>query len=680
MATPQMPKVLCEIIHPKGGLDLITPTLSLPPGVARDSVNFEASITGGYSRIAGYERFDGRPSPAGATYSSLTVAITGAIAVGNTITGGTSAATGVVIAIDGSTVIYTKGSGTFTVAETVKVGGTSQGTVTTLGTVTGPSDRTAATYLYLAGEAYRSDIQAVPGSGPIRGVAYYGGIVYAWRNNAGGTALAIYKSSAGGWVSCPLGYELTFSTGTAALAEGNTVTGFTSGATGVVKRIVLESGTYGASTAAGRLIFAAVTGTFQAGELIKIGGTSYCTATAAQSAITLSPGGRIEASLANFGAGQRIYGVDGVNRAFEFDGTVYVPIKSGMTTDAPNHMATHKYHLFLAFGNSVQFSGLGAPYQFTPITGAGEIAMDAPVTGMIVQTGDQSTGALAIYCDELTSILYGSSSANFSLVPYNIGTGAKAYSLQNLDSGYYFSDRGVMSLVATLRYGNFETASLTMNIRPFIQSHRTIVTDTVLSRERAQYRVFFSDGAGLYVTVGSGKYMGAMPVQFPNPVSVICEGVASTGAETCFFGSTNGYVYQLDVGTSFDGAEIAANMTLVFNSIRSPRILKRYRKASVEVSGNGYSEFVFGYDLGYATTDLSQPTEVSYANNLIASYWDSASWDSFVWDGRTLAPSEVEVVGTAENIAVRISSNSYLYQPFTINSIILHYSMRRGMR
>jgi hypothetical protein len=151
-------------------------------------------------------------------------------------------------------------------------------------------------------------------------------------------------------------------------------------------------------------------------------------------------------------------------------------------------------------------------------------------------------------------------------------------------------------------------------------------------------------------------------------------------AETSFFGSTNGYVYRLDAGTSFDGTEISANVTLVFNAIKSPRVLKRYRKGSMEITGTSYAEFTFSYDLGYSSTDLGQDIGSSYSSNLVSSYWDSVSWDAFVWDGRTLAPSEVEICGTAENIAVRISSISDIYAQFTINSTILHYSMRRGLR
>ena len=677
-----MPPVKYNLIQLQGGLDLVTPTLSLPPGVARESVNFEVSITGGYSRIPGYERFDGQPNPSDANYNLLTVASSASLVVGNTITNLTSTATGVIIAISDTAIVYTKAVGSFQAADGVYVSAVLKTTVVSLGGTVAADSSLAAQYLALAADNYRADIGAVPGSGPIRGVVFQHATneVFAWRNNAGGSAMAIYKGTTSGWTLVPLGFEMAFDTGTNELLDGNTVTGQSSGAVGTIKRVVLSSGTWAAHTAAGYLVFASVTGTFSAGENLRIGATTYAHAVAAQTAITLSPDGRLDFVIENFGSATRIYGADGVNKGFEFDGTVYVPIRTGMTTDTPDHVAVHKQHLFFSFRSSVQFSGIGAPYEWSPVVGAGEIALNNDVTAFLIQPGDQSTGAMAIYSDDNTYVLYGSSSANFALVSYNIGTGAKAFTCQNVNVSYSFDDRGVINMATTLNFGNFDSAALTLNLRPFIQQRRDIATASGVNREKGQYRVFFSDGYGLYVTLANGKYMGSMPVQFPNAVACMCEGQKPNGAETAFFGSTNGYVYRLDAGTSFDGAEIAASMTLVFNAIGSPRLLKRFRRGSLEITGTGYAEFAFNYDLAYSSTYIGQETQSTYASNLLASFWDAATWDAFVWDGRTLAPSEVEMKGTAENIAIRVASISAIYQPFTINSIILHYTPRRGIR
>jgi hypothetical protein len=676
-----MPPVSYDLVQLRGGLDLVTPTLSLPPGVARSSANFECSITGGYTRIPGYERFDGHDKPSDATYTIITCTITGSVAVGNTINGQTSGATGKVIAISGSNVVITRETGTFTVGENARVG------ITVFGVVTNNSGVSAdgftdATYRGLAADEYRTSIAAVPGAGSILGVFYFQGLVYAFRNNVGSSAANLYKSSAAGWVQVTFGKELAFNTGTAEIFDGNTVTGASSGATGVVARVVLESGTWASGDAAGRLILSSSTGTFTAAENLTVSAAVKAKAGGAATQITLSPGGRFETVQGNFGGANnnRVYGCDGVNRAFEFDGTTFVPIATGMASDAPNRVAFHKQHLFLGFGSSLQFSSLGDPYQWSPILGAGELAMSEAITNLIPLPGDQTSGALAVYSRNTTSILYGTDSTTFQLSTYNTGTGALPYTAQNLDQSYALDDRGIMGLQSSLNFGNFVTSALTMQIRPFIASRLNLASCSAVNREKGQYRLFFSDGNGVYVTMLNGKQLGSMPVQFPNAALVSCEGENSDGTSAVFFGSSNGFVYQLDRGTSFDGQAISANCNLVFNSIGSPRILKRYRKASLEISGDSYSEIQFGYSLAYQSTALAQPVDSTYENNLRPSDWDSFFWDNFVWDGAGLAPTEVLMEGTAENVSIRLSSVSAILEEFTINSIIVHYTPRRGLR
>lgn len=679
----KFPPVNYDLIRLSGGLDQVTPTLSLRPGTMRRAANFECSITGGYTRIAGYERFDGRPAPSAALYNVLTISVASAISVGNTVVGDTSGATGKVIYISGGTVVVTRQTGVFVAEEVLKVGTTTVGAIISIeGTVA--DGLTDATYKSLAADDYRADIGMVPGSGIIRGVAYYNGNAYAWRNNSAGTALAMYKSSSSGWVAVTLGIELAFDDGTTEIAEGATVVGGSSGATGVVRRVLVTGGSWGGTPhASGRLIFTSVTGTFQDNEHINVGGTKYALANGINSQMTWSPNGRVQPVVANFGGGQnnrRLYFCDGVNRAFEFDGTYLVPIATGMSPDVPTRIIAHKQHLFLAFGHSLQFSAIGDAYVWDPVSGAGEIAMNDDITNLIQLPGDQTSGALGVYTDNDTSILYGSSEADFKLSNFNTGTGAYSYTAQNMDQTYALSERGVMGMSTTLNFGNFLANSMTMNIRPFIQARRNLATASVVNREKGQYRLFFSDGDGLYMTVANGKLIGSAPVQFPDPVLCACEGGNVDGPEVSYFGSDTGYVYTLDAGTSFDGANIPANITLVYNAINSPRILKRYRRASLELTGDSYAEFSFAYDLGYRTPELEQPADQVYSNDLRASYWDSFTWDNFVFDGRDLSPTEVEVTGTAENIAIRISSVSNLFKPFTLNSAIVHYTMRRGIR
>ena len=670
------PAVQYDLIRLGGGLDQVTPTLSLPPGVARRAANFECSITGGYTRIAGYERFDGRPSPSDAVYNIFVCSITGTVSVGNTVTGVTSAATGYVIAVTSTTIVVTKEVGTFVSGEVLNVSASPVATITSIQGISADG-LTDATYKNEAADVYRADITTVPGTGSVLGVAYYNGALYAWR------LTSMYKSTSSGWTAVTLGKELSFSTGTAVIADGNTVTGATSGATGVVARVVLQSGTFASGNAAGRLILSSSTGTFSSGENLTVAAAVKAVSGGAATQITLTTGGRYETVVANFGGGTanyKLYGCDGVNRAFEFDGTTFVPIATGMAVDTPDHIVFHKQHLFLAFGASVQFSGLGYPYQWTPLLGAGEIAMNAAVTNLLVLPGDQSSGALGIYTRNDTNVLYGTSSANFSLSAFNTGTGAYAYTAQNMDQAYVLDDRGIMTLGTSLNFGNFVPASISMTIPKFISARRQLAVGSTVNRDKGQYRIFFSDGTGLYLTTLNGRILGSMPIEFADPINCCIDSEAPTGGTVQFFGSTNGYVYQMDKGSSFDGKVIPANISLVYNSTKSPRILKRYRKASVELTGDSYAEIQFGYDLGYRTLALAQAADATYLNDLRSSYWDDMSWDNFVWDGSDISPSEIEVTGTAENMSIRISSVSDLFKPFTVNNIIVHYTQRRGLR
>jgi hypothetical protein len=683
MKMDQLPAVRYDLIRLAGGMDQVTPTLSLKPGIVRRAANFECSVTGGYTRIAGYERFDGRPNPSDARYLLLSGTFIGAVALGATVTGGTSGATGKVIALPEGQLVLTRQTGIFAPGEYLTA--SSVIVVTGIEIVGVEADGlTDATYKSLAAEDYRADIGAVPGSGPIRGVAFYDDDVYAWRDNSAGTALVAYKSSGSGWTALSLGIELEFDDGTTEILEGTTVVGGSSGATGIVRRVVVSGGAWGGTPrASGRLIFTSVTGAFQDNEHINVGGTKFALVNGTQSQMSWASGGRVQFVVANFGGGQtnkRLYFCDGVNRAFEWDGTYFVPINTSMSPDVPTRIQVHKQHLFLAFGHSLQFSAIGDPYIWDPIFGAGEIAMNDVITQLLPLPGDQSSGALAVYTKTDTSVLYGSSSENFALSSFNVGTGGLAHTGQNLDQSYILSERGVMGLGTTLNFGNFATASLTMNLRPFIQVRRNLASASVVNREKGQYRVFFSDGYGLYLTIANGQYMGAMPVQFPDSVLCCTEGATVDGNEISFFGSSNGFVYRLDAGTSFDGDNIPSNITLVYNSTNSPRILKRYRRASVEMTGDSYADFGFGYDLGYRTPELEQPSDDVYSNDLRSAFWDSFTWDNFIFDGRDISPSEIEVTGTAENMAIRLSSVSNLLKPFTVNSIIVHYTMRRGLR
>ena len=678
----KMPPIQSSFYEMKGGLDLVTPAIELAPGFCIDSQNYEPEISGGYRRIDGYERFDGRASPSEASYYVISVSLSGSVAVGNTITGVTSAATGKVLYIPGSTtLIIGRLTGTFSSSESFQVSGSTVGTTTSSTIQNGassPSDH--ADFALLAANDLRADILAVPGSGKIRGVFVYNDVVYAFRNNAGGTAGDLYKSSSSGWVKVNFGTEIQFVSGTAAINIGDTITGATSAATATVIKVLIRTGSWG-SSAAGTLIIGSVAGTFQNGEGLKVGGASKATSSSLATAITRNPGGRVEAILANFSGStndQKVYGADGVNYAFEFDGTNYIPIRTGMATDTPLHIAFFKSSLWLSFRGSLQFSAVTNPYAWTAILGAGEFSTGEQITGLLVYGGTQYGASMTVFTLSQTHTIYGNSSADFKLVPSIFEMGYADYTMQLVSNNTFgLTARGIQSLITTLTYGDFDYSSVSHKVQPYIAARRGMQTASVSNKTRDQYRVFFNDGTALVVGLTGDKTNGLMPLNYGRVVQCICTATLTTGLEVTYFGSDDGYVYKDYTGTSFDGGSIESWIRPSFNHIRSPMLRKRFRRAIFEVKPEGYSSVTVGYDLAYATNDIMAPVQTTSNQIFGGGFWDQFYWESFTWDTPLVNSINLSLDGTEKNISFLFYSNRAQDKSHTVQGVTLLYTPRR---
>lgn len=761
-----LPSVQTEYYPMKGGLDLQSPAIEMYPGKCFDAQNYEPAISGGYRRINGYDRSDGRTAPTGAAYWVMTIAQTGTIANGNTVTGASSGATGKVLGVYGTVLVLGRVSGTYTVGENLQIAAATIATATTTAVQSGASSTSDdADYALLAANDRRADILVVPGSGQIRGVFVYNDVVYAFRDNAGATAGDLYKQTSGGWSKIALGREIQFTTRAAtvtitiaapgvgtwtahglsngqtitlsttgalptglaaattyyivsaaantfqlaltsggaaittsgsqsgthtatltsgtAIAVGNTVTGSTSGATAVVAASLLRSGTWSASPR-GTLVFASVTGTFSSGEALQVGGLAQVQTSTADTAITRAVGGRVEAVIANFTgstATEKVYGADGVNLAFEFDGTTYVPIRTGMTTDTPVHVIEHKGYLFLSFLGSIQLSSVGAPYSWTAVTGALEISTGSACTGFVMQTGNATSASLLIFTKNKTFVLYGSSSTTFTLVPSNNDLGYAAYTMQLVGNNTFgLTARGVQSVVTTLNYGDFDYSAISFPISSLMATKVGLETASVTLKTKDQYRVFFSDNSAIVVGLSGGKVTGLMRLDYGRVVRCITSAKLTTGEEVTYFGSDDGYVYKDNVGTSFDGAVIDAFIRPAFNNLKSPRMRKRFRRATFEVKAEGFASVSVSYDLGYANPNVNPATSRTTTLTGAGAYWDQLTWDSFTWDTQVFADPSISIEGTEKNIAFFFYSSRAQDYPHTVQGVVLSYTAQRQER
>ena len=613
----RLPRKSTQFVSCQGGLDQVTPYSDVKPGTLRKALNYEIDINGGYTSIQGFEQYDGQASPSDGTYHIMEVTISGSFSVGDTVTGGTSGETAVVLAVvtteTPNYLVVTKVSGTFTVDEDLEVSSVVEGTLDAAEFENGASTAYLhAIYTNLAADEYRGDITTA--SGISRGIFILNDVAYAVVSLAGN--LLMKKESASGWTTVSFGNELSFTSGgTTEIAEGDTIDGLLSGASADVDRVVLTSGSWAGGDAAGKFILSNQSGTFQAEGVEVSGSGDLATIAGDSTAITLSSTNveAVQTVKHNFGgeAGEtRVYAADGVNRGWEFDGSILVPIDTGMTTDAPVNVTVHKNHLFFSYDGSAQHSGTATPYIWSPIFGAAELAVGDTITAFQEQPGSTGDGALVIFSRNSTHVLYGNDSSDWQLVKYRNEVGAFPYSVQDVGFLINLDDRGVINFSMTQAYGNFRHSVLSDLIDPYLQEKGYTVIGSCIVRNKNQYRLFFSDNTALYITIEKGKVVGMMPVTFTFSSAITITAVVSEelsdGTEKILFGAGND-VYELDKGTSFDGLFITNYLFFHYVHSKAPTLNKRYIDTTVYMTNRGYALCNFEGALDYSDAISTSP-------------------------------------------------------------------------
>lgn len=679
----------------RGGLVLDRPALEIPPGCAIASNNYEP-VEKGHRRWDGFERLDGRPKPSAASYWYLTYESgTALILEGDTVTGATSGATGTAtmeMAVESGDVgtadaagylVLHNVVGDFVEGENLQVSAVTRAVAAADSSQRGapnPDDDTL--FIQAAIEETREAIGVCPGEGPVRGVFTFEGEHYAIRNEAGGLAARLYKASTSGWTLQSLGRRLSFTSGgTYEILEGDTITGATSGATAVVGRVIVESGDWSAGDAAGRLIFSSQTGTFQA-ENLNVGANPNVATIAGNSvAQTLPAGGYYKVIEENFygSEGQKaVYAVNGVGQALEWDGTYLAFISTGMDSDIPTYIAAHKKQLFLAFGSSLQHSSPGDPHNWDPVTGAAELAIGEDINNLLPEYSQ----VMMVFGRKKIHALYGDDVGNWDLQPTNSSAGAYANTAQLATKPIYLDDAGVRDARATQVYGNFSVGTLSGHIATLFKKLKKAGITPVASsicKDKTQYRLFFSDGRALFCYLGR-KVAEFMPLALGKVVRCIHVGQDADGNEVTLFGSDDGYVYQMDIGTSFDGTAIEAYCRQAFYHGGTPTQVKAWKKATIEIDARPTIQIGIVAEVSYASSSSPPATLSDLRVDGGGGFWNVDNWDEFYWSSPVEGRAYARIGAKGENISIAVLSESAYEEPHILHGCVLHYSPRKVLR
>lgn len=727
-ARGQKPSTQTKYYPFNGGLDVVTPALSVDPGFALALVNYEPWFNGGYRRVDGYERFSGRPKPSAAIAYGLTISsLTGlpslpyGTGTGLSGTGVSSHATAQFVesaTVGGTSYLgLTNLSGAFTIGEKIVVGtATSTGTLTSAQSIafaplgTGTSGFAyQSEFLIQSQNFYRQQIQPVPGTGNVLGEWQNGTNIYAVRGTGtAGTPAQLYLASGTGWTTTGLTYTTNLyytNLGTQGLpANGSVITG--PGGTGTLYAGVSHN------TTQGYLSLTSVTGTFASNDVLKATGTGFGTAASASSQFKLPTGGFYRWRNFNFFASSgtyNTYAVNGQGPAFQIDQNNVImpillpnnPLTGQPASNTPFLVEEYGNCLALAFpGGSFQLSVPGVPYQYNGFLGAAQFGVGAEITSLNSVVGP----ALAITTARNAQVLTGSpaSPTTLNLALAAEHAGATLYSGSLLDTVYALNSLGITSLSRTQSYGNFVGSTVSQLVQPMVAALRNQFADSTIVRASNQARFYFTDGSVLIMYVpGLGQQNKAWSAiesgvtsqfgyaTYNVPVFNICNSEDQNNTEVSYFSSSNGdgYVYQDRSGASWDGVVVTSYIRTAFNNCSSPAVRKYFRRADIELNALSPLALKFVADLSYSNAESSSAVTALTAANISpinifggGGYWDSVNWNNFVWDAQSISSARASLSGTGENISFLVFHQGITDAPFIVQGLVLHFDPRRLQR
>ncbi len=622
------------------------------PGSARILRNFEPSIEGGYRRIEGFNKYDTRfvptrgvPRVQGSGQGADTT-----LTVGNLYS---SPAIGDVVTISGVT-------GSYTVAAPIVYDDTAKTATLTFTTplATSPADFAQVTF--------------ANNSSPINGLVFYNGRAIAYRNGE------LFASDATGWIKINVpslgtvrvnGAGQTGSTLAIDGLTGTPVEGDSFTIAGVEQVYVITSAVTVTSGAATVNITPALASTPADNALLTFRSTDR------------SGTNKLRYTRFDYTGTPSIAIVDGSNRPAVYNGSTFTTLANcPAEVIGADHVVEFKNHLFFANGNDLVFTSPYTYDDFSPALGAGSITMPHQITGMIVFREQ-----LIVFSRSKIHRIVGNSIADFQMQPIALDIGCiHEDTIQEVGGDVMFvATDGIRMLSATDRIGDFGLAVASRPIQTevlsFISSNTSFASCVV--REKNQYRLF-----GFATAIQRENAQGILGTQFAdqtaegmawaelrgiraNVVDSIYSGML--GNEVIVFAHTDGYVYRMESGSSFDGENIQATFSTPFFSVNDPRRRKTFYKLHTYIDPIGSVSGEASLKLDFDQPGTIQPSSVPVANvSSPAAFFGQAIFGQATYGGRLVTLFTNQVVGSGFTVSIQ-----YRFEgtdpPFSLDAIAL---------
>lgn len=361
----------------------------------------------------------------------------------------------------------------------------------------------------------------------------------------------------------------------------------------------------------------------------------------------------------------------------EYEGSDFLPV-----SDYPLRSVVYNQRLHIAYPYGTLFvSHVGDPFQFnSAVKSAGVWWLGSDVTDFVV-----GPSSLAVFMEEGIDIIRPADPdlvTGFDEVKetFSPTSGAKPFSAQRILGRILFcDDRGITSLEATDRYGDFNAVNMSKRIMKTYERYKDIIAGTAVDRDKNQYIVYFTNGQGITLTV-EPNYRGDFTVRgttrFNLGLNINTVWGVRKESERLLTSRDDAYLRkQHKDAQSFDGEVISSKFTSAFHSYGSPTNWKTFQRVLFELSATKGQFFSFRPIFNYQRIDTPKANIYTTDPTPASGIWGEGDWGEFVWGGTGAVNQEyLYMMGIGFNMSLQFSCSSKYHNPHVVHNAIVLYT------
>ena len=345
----------------------------------------------------------------------------------------------------------------------------------------------------------------------------------------------------------------------------------------------------------------------------------------------------------NFGTGNNIIFVDGVNPAIVFNGVNWKEIKSTHTggyhasnntaggdqaLNAPALVDVFENHVFLsgheAARAAVAHSAPNDGYTWTVSAGAGQI----PAGYDVVQIRPFRDDLFVFGTNSIKKINVDASN-NFVLnqVTANVGCVSRDSVLEIGGDLVFLAPDGLRPCASTSRIGDVELETISKPIQAtlvdLIANEDMTTLNGVVIRSKSQIRYFIGDDSkaasdSIGIIGGLTDSAGSISWEFGELLGIrasCCESGYVGTTEFVLHGDYDGKVYMQEQGTSFNGSDIVSIYATPYLDFGETEQRKVMRKINTFIRAEGPLEMLLSMTYDWGDGDISTPATYSQTSS-----------------------------------------------------------------